>query len=276
VSGQRHWLSIVEKAENFQTGIASLEDKPEAATTSEQTRIELFAFGSGQVWLNGEPIAASQWASARSRALFSYLCMQKRATRDQIALEFWPDFSQAQVSSNFHATLWRVRHAVGSDIIAREGDTYSISTAISYWCDAAEFDSLIQHANSKAISEEERADYLRQAVELYKGPYLESIDMAWASDRRHAYQQANFAALLGLGKWELGRRRYEAAKEWYEKAAQEDNLDGEAAFGLLSSLVQSGAIAEARAVYMSYKKRLADELDEEPPPHFKQLHESFR
>ncbi len=275
-SGRAQWRSITERVVRFRTGPAALKDEPVPTSRTVQTHIELLTFRGGQVRRDGELISNSKWASVRSRALFYFLCYRKRVSRDTIALEFWPEFSQAQVTSNFHATLWRVRHAVGQDAIARDGDFYTLSPAVSFWCDADEFEAHIKQANARDVSEEEQANHWRQAAMLYQGAYLDGLDMPWATEHRNSLHHAYHAAILGLGQWELARNRYETAQDWFERAAADDDLDGEAAFGLLTCLIRSGDIGKARSYYSAYEKRLADELGAELPRNILELHESLR
>lgn len=275
-SGRAQWRSITERVVRFRPGWAALKDEPVEISPTTQTHIELFGFKGGQVLRDGELISNSKWTSVRSRALFYFLCHRKRVSRDTIALEFWPEFSQAQVTSNFHATLWRVRHAVGQDAIARDGDFYTLSESVSFWCDADEFEAHIKQATTRGVSDEERAEHWRQAAMLYQGPYLEGIDMPWASERRNSLHQAYRLAILGLGRWELARHRHETAQGWFERATADDDLDGEAAFGLLSCLIRSGELGKARAYFSAYKRRLADELGEELPQNILELQESLR
>jgi two-component SAPR family response regulator len=238
--------------------------------------VELFAFRSGQVRRDGELIPNAKWSSVRSRALFCFISNRKRTSREAIALEFWPEFSQAQVTSNFHATLWRVRHAVGQDVITREGEFYALSPSVSFWCDADEFENHIKQASIRGISEEERANHWRQAAELYQGSYLEGIDMPWVFERRNTLHLAYRSAILGLGSWELSRSRYEIAKGWFELATKDDDLDGDSAFGLLTCLIKLGQLADARSFYSAYEQRLGDELGTEPPSKFKEFRETLR
>jgi DNA-binding SARP family transcriptional activator len=258
--------NLAQRASEFRPGKLSLDQAAEAEAIT-PTSLEIQAFGSGEVRKNGELIPATEWRSNRARSLFFYILDQGRVRKDAIGLDFWADFSPAKVSSNFHATLWRVRQALGfKDAILFENDHYSLHPSISAWYDVSEFQNYIRLAGSSSISNVERSEFLRQAVRLYNGPYLQDVYMEWADKRREELRGLYLDVLVSLAKIESQNNRFAEAKELYEKIVALDPYRDETHLALMKCQVEIGSKSAAIAHYKRYKALLRKELNAEPMP----------
>ncbi len=120
-----------------------------------------------------------------ARALFFYILDQRRVKREDIAVQFWPEFSNAKVNSNFHATLWRVRNALGKkNVIAFDGQYYSIQEQADVFYDVREFEELISRLRKSDLSDVERRSIFNQAIDLYGGDFVPELDLPWSDMRR--------------------------------------------------------------------------------------------
>jgi two-component SAPR family response regulator len=93
----------------------------------------------------------------------------------------------------------------------------------------------------------------------------------WVEGRRRTHALGYLSALLALGDWELGRRRYNEARRWYELAHTEDDLLEQPVYGLVQCLIETGAPVEAKALLQRYATHLDQELGEEPSARLAQL-----
>lgn len=227
--------------------------------------LEVRAFGSGEVRQNGTSLPNSIWRSNRARALFFYILDRGKARKDAIGLDFWPDFSVGKISSNFHATLWRVRQALGfKDAITFEDEHYSLHQSLQIWYDVAEFENYIRQAKNATSSDRERSEYLHQAIGLYTDTYLHDIYMEWADRRRDELKNLFLEALVELAGMESKAKRYREAKQLYEKILNVDPYRDEVHLSLMKSLVLSGAPSAAIAHFKHYRSLLRKELNAEP------------
>lgn len=227
--------------------------------------LEISAFGPDEVRKDGERLPASAWRSTRAKALFYYIIDRQKVRKEDVGLDFWPDFSPGKISSNFHATLWRVRQAIGDkDVIVFEEERYSLHPSITYWYDVAEFEDYLHQAGQPNHSDSERAELLRQAEQLYKGEFLPDIYFKWADERRDELQKSYLQALIQLAELELKKGHYGQASNYYEKVLSLDQYRDKVHMALMDCLVQSGATSAAKAHFHKYKAMLREELNVEP------------
>jgi two-component SAPR family response regulator len=239
----------------------------------EQISLNVTAFDGGAVRLNGENIPHSDWGSVGARALFYFILDRKQTTKDEIALEFWPEFSQAKVNSNFHATLWRVRNALSSrQILTFEKDHYQINPIVNYYYDLYEFEDLY-NGLKKQKNELEKRTAMRRMAEIYQNDYLEDIDMPWADQRRRELQNIFYTILIELAEEEFDKKNYEAAHQHYLRAAQLDYYQDDLHLKIMQTLEAVGDKRRAIQHYRAYAKKLKSEMNIEPDPDLKDMAE---
>jgi len=244
---------------------------PEPQPEDEQTNLNVTAFDNGTVRLNGEIIPSSEWGSVGARALFYFVLDRKQTTKDEIALEFWPEFSQAKVNSNFHATLWRVRNALSSrQILTFENDHYQINSNVQYYFDLDEFQALYAGLKNHSSPLEKRTA-MRRMVEIYQNDYLDDIDMPWADIRRREFQNIFYTILLELAEEELDKRNYAAAHQHLLHATKIDYYQDDLHLKVMQTLEAMGDNRRAVQHYKEYARFLNKELNMEPDPKLKAL-----
>jgi ATP/maltotriose-dependent transcriptional regulator MalT/DNA-binding SARP family transcriptional activator len=256
--------SLLERVESFTPGkgvvegAAPVEDVP-------SINLQVQAFGLGEIRKDGELLPSTVWRSSRARALFFYILDRQKVRKETIGLEFWPDFSPGKISSNFHATLWRVRRALGfKDAIVFEDDVYSLHPALKIWYDVAEFQSYTRQASNEDLSAGEQAELLRQAARLYQGAYLQDVYMDWADKRRDELRNQYLNTLVRLAAMENRSKRYHEARTLYEKIIAVDPYRDEIHLELMKVLALSGSPSSAMAHFKRYKAMLHKELNAEP------------
>ncbi len=282
VYATQHWPdhaqlhSLLERVDQFRPGLAQFTRVEVTDRDGQILDLEVLAFGSGRVRRNGELLPTAAWASSRSRALFIYIAERGQVSKNDIALNFWPEYSPEKISSNFHATLWRIRHALGPEALRFDSDQYSISPKVHIWYDVAEFETHLQRADSPALAPAERVELWRQAIALYQDEYLKGVTLAWANQRRSELQARYIATLHRLADWECSRKHYGASQALYEKIIQLEPYHDEAHAGLMDCLVLFGQPNAARRHFLAYEKQLWAELNTSPPPALRERYEKLR
>jgi two-component SAPR family response regulator len=238
--------------------------KPPEEQREVKTSIQVAGFGREIVRLDGEVIRTTKWHSVGTRAMFFFILDRKEVTKEEIALEFWPDFSPGKVNSNFHATLWRVRNALGGKhMIQFKGNTYLLNPEVNLHYDVEQFEWLFGRLRNEP-SGTERRTLLRQIVELYQGDFLVNIDMSWADQKRVELQNAFVHALSELAKIELERGNIREAMGMYENLISRDPYQDEFHLGKIECLVRLDNVNSARRHYTSYLDLLDKELGIKP------------
>jgi len=182
------------------------------ATEREATvhRLELYALGEGRVVRDGHPISPPEWQAAMVKELFFYILMYGPSGRDAIGAIFWPDASTKKMADSFHSTLYRIRHAAGTDAGVEEGGQYRLGD-VDYWFDVEEFEALVERARLLPPQDWQAEDLWRRAVALYRGDLLPEVERVWCVPKRETLHEMYIEALVGIGQCYTARRNFEEA-----------------------------------------------------------------
>jgi DNA-binding SARP family transcriptional activator len=173
-------------------------------------RVEVYGFGRGYALVNGYVV--DNWDGALPRNLFFYFMDNTLVTRSQIFQTFWPELPVKEATNVFHVTKRKIAERLSMKV--GDGENYELtryangfytpSEKLGRHYDVADFQTAVEKALMTGDRAEEET-LLRQAVELYRGPFLSEIEMDWIIARRDTLRQLYAQALIGLGR--LTRRR---------------------------------------------------------------------
>ncbi len=126
--------------------------------------------GRMEVRVNRDLIAGADWRSLVARDLFFFLLNNPQGlTKEQIGLVFWQDASPDQLHQRFRNLIYRLRHAVGSDVVVLGLDElYRFNHALDYEYDVETFERELEYAE-KIEKDDERLNRLIRATRLYQG-----------------------------------------------------------------------------------------------------------
>jgi len=261
----KHLLTIIRRVNEFQAGYQRLisRDSPEESMT--ELTLQVRSLGSDEIRVNAEIIPNSAWKSARAKALFYFILDRGKVRREDIAIEFWADFSKAKVNSNFHATLWRVRNALGSKhIISFDGEYYSINPQVDLFYDVNEYEEILSMLEDLSLTIYERRNLSQQAIDMYQGEFLVDVDMFWCDMRRNELRQKNLELTIRFAELEVENHHFEEAKKLYEHALVLDPYQDQLHLALMACLVNMKSPAAAKAHFINYARILEEELGIEP------------
>jgi ATP/maltotriose-dependent transcriptional regulator MalT/two-component SAPR family response regulator len=158
-------------------------------------------FGNSSVALGGRELILSDWQTQSVRELFFFFLSQPRPlTKEQVAEQFWRELDDpAKVRLRFKNEMYRLRRAVGNEVIRFENNTYFFNRSLNYEYDVEAFESHLARARADE-QPEEQIKFYRKAVELVKGPYLDDIYFDWVIADRERLDQLYLAALLSLAE----------------------------------------------------------------------------
>ena len=159
------------------------------------------SFGRTQIEVDGSPVNSSEWHNQRRvrEIFFTLLAYPEGLSRDQIAAMLWPDSRPDQLRIQFKNTLYRLRLALGQDVISHKDDRYLIHRGLDYEYDVELFlKALHQAERSQRI--EDRISAYQKAIDLYKGAFLVDLNLDWITVERTKYHQLYFEALLKIAR----------------------------------------------------------------------------
>jgi DNA-binding SARP family transcriptional activator len=250
---------------------------PEPEDHQEQLRI--FALGSARVEKDGLALDSPDWVQKSRELLYYLLSHPEGRTKEQIGLALWPEASTAQLRSSFHDTVYRLRRALGGkEWVSFEKRRYAFGRSLEYSYDVEVFQENISEGRRLQTEAPERAiEYLQQAVDLYRGDFLEDIAQGeWAFDRQDELRRSYGEALLLLGGLLHAQQRHAEAAEAHRKAIAHDRFLEEAHRGLMRSQAALGERGRAIRHYEELVVLLEEELGASPVPETVALYESLR
>ncbi|MFQ5593444.1 MAG: tetratricopeptide repeat protein [Anaerolineae bacterium] len=239
----------------------------ETLPTEAAPLLRIQALGLAQVWLHSEQVTKKQWDSATTKELFFFLLTHPEGVRkDKILEVFWPEATPAKASSAFHSTNYRLRRALqDQDCILYRNGVYTINPELSYWYDVEVFQNLIEEAKHTESSHEQASLYL-EAIDLYKGDYLEEFYSDWHYFRREELQRQYFDALTHVAEYFRDNDRSEEALPLYEKIVAVDPYQEQIHRAIMQTHLELGHRAAAVKHYQQLQAFLRDDLDIDPMP----------
>lgn len=187
-----------------------------AQRNDERMLLEVRSFGSGSVFLDGRPIES--WDGALPRSLFFYLIDRGMVTRNDIFDVFWPKLSIREATNVFHVTKRKISEVLGVDLTVYWSGFYRISPEIELSYDVVKFTEMVQ--DSVLLAPEEAAAELEQAIVLFQGVFLSSIDSEWVRNRREELFQMYSEALVSLAELRVEQENYREALGLYSRATR--------------------------------------------------------
>lgn len=180
---------------------------PQAVALS-APRLDIQSLGWTKVTVNGRP---AEWPTQSVRELFFFfLHTQKPLNKEQVAAVLWPGAEEPErIKQRFRNEIYRLRRALGHEVILHEGELYRFNRSLDYDHDLDDFETYLTRARS-AHTDAERIENYEKAVKLVKGDYLADIGAAWAILDRERVRQMFLEAAIRLA--ELHWRRNDAGK----------------------------------------------------------------
>jgi DNA-binding SARP family transcriptional activator len=151
-----------------------------------------------------------QKLAPQHRLFFYLLTRPEGLSKEMIGAIFWPDYSPAKLKTQFKSTIYRLRRAVGSEVIVHTPDTdrYSFNRTLDYEYDVELFQEKLGQAQT-ATSRDEQIALYQTAVDVYQGRYLPEIEGTWVWIERERLWQAYEEAVLHLATLYLKSEAYE-------------------------------------------------------------------
>jgi DNA-binding SARP family transcriptional activator len=182
-------------------------------------------------------------------ALFVYLAVERRVSRESLMTVFWPESDAENARHALRQSLYQLRKAVGSDWI--ESRAHELAVTGDIRCDAHEFTDAI-----------DRGD-LDSAVRAYRGPFLDGVHLValttwetWVDAKRAQLARAFRIACRDLLATKRAAGDLKGAVTAAELWVARDQTDNEAQHRLIETLAAAGERAEAIRQYETYARLL--------------------
>ncbi|MCE2471240.1 MAG: hypothetical protein J4G18_04950 [Anaerolineae bacterium] len=232
-------------------------------------QLEVYAFGRGHAVSNGREIQS--WDGALPRNLFFYFIDNPLVTRDQIFEIFWPKLSIRDATNVFHVTKRKITERIS--MMVSGGGSYELTTystgfyvpgdKIVRHYDVADFEQAIESAllsTDPAV----RQTLYREAIDMYKAPFLFPLNLPWVEARRKQLQAMYSEALNGMARLKAEEQAWEESLGFYVRALKESPQREDFHRGAMQMYINLGRNADAWQHYSLLEKQLKRSLGVKP------------
>jgi DNA-binding SARP family transcriptional activator len=263
--------------ENLQSQVALIPVNPDQmmldyTQSINKTVLEVRALGPGRVLINGRLI--DHWDGILPRTLFFYFVDRGMTTRDEIFRTFWPSLTTREATNVFHVTKRKISEILGTDLTVYWSGFYRLSPDLELHYDVVKFAEAVQNA---AVADDDRAlELYRNAVELYHGPFLSTMEQEWVTARRGELATTYAEALAGMARLYARRGDKENALGCYLRAAATSPEREDLARAIMELYRALGQPAAALETYERLEAELKKTLNVSPGPQTSELAAAIR
>lgn len=242
-------------------------------------RLRCFAFGMSYLQaVNSTPYGETVTDDAMQRKkqerfseaqseLLSYFLLEPRhpRTNEQIAEALWPDKDFARAQQAFHTARHRLRNFAGEEVIlGMKRGHFLLNPNLPIWFDIAEFENALTRAQTVQNSLL-RIKMLENAVDLYRGDFLEKNYKDWTGPIRTRLRTKYIGALMQLGEL-YEKENIAQAIACYEKLLRVDPLNEDVYFHLIALHAARGDNIAAQRIWLLCRENFKQDLGTEPDP----------
>ncbi len=275
------WYDLVAHGEAIVLGTDQRrDDMMFTVENSPKPQLEVYAFGRGHALVNGQPI--TNWDGALPRNLFFFFMDHPLITRDEIFETFWPDLSIKEATNVFHVTKRKITERISMKVT--ESGNYELThynsgfympgDKIVRHYDVGDFQEAIDKA-LVAGSEKEEVALLSRAIDIYKAPFLQTIEMKWVVERRDSLRQMYAQALIGMGRIYQRKNEEQRAIGFFTRALKETPQREDIHRQVMNLYMNMGMLEDAAIQYRKLEQVLNDTLKIAPGRETRELYEAL-
>ena len=242
--------------------------------------IKMTSFGVLQFVSRGVSVPESKWRKKKGKSILAYMMLNPKIkyNKDKIIDMFFPDGKPDTVEDSFKQAIFNIRSTFKNpylNFLILEGKMLYLNPDCYFKSDAEEFNKLCNIARSAEKSCEERRQACIDAVELYKGEFLEGNYEQWCEDIRSDFHNKFISVSEHLLDILIQERRFDEIIYYSEKLLSQDKLNEKAYMSLIEAYVKSEKPKSARESYSKMLKKYQEELGEVPDQKTRRKIESF-
>ena len=232
--------------------------------------LRLALLGDLQVTRGGTSV--SGFVSAKVPALFCYLAVTGRPHfRQALAGLLWGGWPEAEALASLRKALHNLRRLAGIHLVVA-GHTIAFDRSSPYWLDVEVFQDEVQkYSNGRVLSSPAQVAALSEAVELYRGDFLEGFHVRdaiefeeWMASQRERLRLLAGRALELLAAYHVQQAQYGEAIGYVRRLLALAPWQEETHRQLMWLLARAGQRSAALAQYDVCRQALATELGVEP------------
>jgi two-component SAPR family response regulator len=216
------------------------------------------------------------WRSRKivKELFFLLLAHPEGLTKEAAGGILWPDSSPAQLRLRFKNAIYRVRRALGQEVVLLEENLYRFNRAMDYEYDVESFLRGLAQAQAVSAPPRKAAAY-REALDLYQGPYLPEADGTWVWAERERLWRACAEALLQLARLSVEAEEHKIALKYCHRALSQDPCLEEAHRLAMRAWAALGNRVAVHRQFERCRQALLEEANASPSPQTDTLYETL-
>ncbi|WP_427338230.1 AAA family ATPase [Caloranaerobacter sp. DY30410] len=225
--------------------------------------IHVKMFNIPTVMKNGKKIT---FPLRKAEALFYYLVVNRKATRDELAFLLWGEFPEKKAKKNLRNTMYKIRKSFDMDIIiSPQKHIVMLNPEIDLHTD---LDIFLSDSDND--------------IEAYSGEFLQGFLVKdaqkfdeWLINTRENFKEIYISKLYKRINESQFKKEYDLVEKYAKLLIEADEFDEKAHRILMEFYSSKGAYNKAIDIYSKLLKRLVDELGITPESETKELYENI-
>ncbi len=238
-------------------------------------KLSVKALGALEIQWSGKEISRAAWVSQKTKEVFLYLVDRAPVGRDDLLTVFWPEMASGRAQANLYQTLYRIRRAIGTDILVFKNFNCRFAENLVLEYDVATFEKAARQALAVPVTDPRRLSSLEKTAELFQGEYLMDLPVDWASQRREEINQIFLTLVREQADECLSICRYEEGRAAIVRGLALDPYRDELHQRMLKILAALGRKHEVVDHYQKYVLLLRKDLGLDPPSETRSLYASL-
>lgn len=246
--------------------------------------ISMQSFGRIEFKVRGSVISEDNWKRKMRKTILAYMLLypERKLTKERAIELFFPDSPIESVENIFHQSISNIRSAVketqtlsmnceGSlvkeatpEYILYTDKVLQLNPDYFYFCDAKLFNEYFNSVFAGKLSSSEKISVSKNAVELYKGKFMEGVYLRWCDELRAEFESKFIKICTGLNAELIKSKNYEEVVIYGDKIMSTDKLNEQAYLSLIEAYIMLDNANKARDTFGLMLKAFNDELGEKP------------
>jgi DNA-binding SARP family transcriptional activator len=231
--------------------------------------IKMTSFGGLQFASRGEPVPDSKWRKKKGKSVLANMMLNPgvQYNKDKLINIFYPDIKPETADENFRQAIFNIRSVFKNpylNILLYESKMLQLNPDCYYKSDAMEFDQNYKTARSTEKDASMKIKACRNAINIYKGEFLEGFYELWCEDIRNEYSNkfiSMYELMLNLLNAEGS---YDEIIEYSENLLKYDSLNETAFTCMVEAFINLNKSKSARQTYKRMLNIYEKELGERP------------